>query len=752
MRASVLIGGLIAAAIVLLFLPALGRDGTAPEPAVEAAAPAQAETAPPALRELLRRPDERAALAGAVAHRRWSEVPERLPQPPLAVEDALLLGLARLQAGRPDEALGPLEHAARRARSDGHPLAALAWRRLAAAAKAADRPALRLEALEAAGSHGPSAVAERAELAAALHASGRRAEALELVRRAAGEPAGSPGRAALLAFGLGLGSDEEGGPPPPGPVDEAERRRWLAELGWRHAAERAARGLAGSEEWEAELGRAIEAGEWARVLERLEALVVADLARTALAEIEALLEAGPPAAERDRARQLEVRAQWVRRQHAKALAAARKVGDSDAEVLARARYFGALSARSLKRRGDYRRMLEEAAAGPPNEWRDRALERLADIDEQAGRHEKARERRQRLAREAVQEERRAEAAWLRAWSFHEEGRVDSALAAFTEVAADHPRRHAAAAALYWSARLLREGGAPEEAGRRLRALVEEHPFDYYGLLAARELHVEPARPPLAAAGELEERLVLRLEELAERDRPAAERAAALWRIGMVEALTEELAAADLLGGEAGDWALEVALLGECGRHRDALVALREAVPDWRTRPDLPAIAWEGAYPRAYARLVEGHSRENGLDPALVYALIHQESVFDADAVSHAGARGLMQIMPGTNRTIARWFRERAHASDLSDPEHNVRYGTAYLRRLLDNLGEPELALAGYNAGGTRARRWWKGLPEQDLALFVESIPFDETRHYVKSVTWNRHLYRGRLEPAPALGQ
>ena len=740
MRASVLIGGLIACAVLLLFLPALGGPGEAVEAPLALVVQEPAPAAPPSWPERLQRPEALAPVARVVAEGRWSEVEADLATGRSAkgLEADLLVGLARLRTGRAAEALGPLEAAARRATREKHPLAALAWARLGEAAQAAERPELALEAREAAWAARPTDLRLAAALATARVEAGQEEQALALVRDAAASPGPKDARAELLAAGLALE-----------PAGEDERDHWRRELGWTLGATRPARALAGTRAWKAELDRALAAGEWQRVLDRLEALVVADRAGTALPEIEALLAVGPPPAVADRARQLEARSRWVKKDYSKALAAARKVGDSDGAVLARAAYVGALSARSLRRSGDYRRLLEASAEAGACEWRDRAVERLADRDVEAGRRQKARERWQLLAEQAVTPARQAESSWHRAWSWYEDGEADDALAAFTDLVGRHPRRPEAAASLYWSARLLRDGGAPEEAGRRMHRLVEEHPFDYYGLLAANELHLEPELPPVARAGELEALLAARLEALEERAPEAAERCAALWSLGLVDELLDELEQEGVL--DERHWALRVALLGEAGRHRAALVSLREAVPEWRTRRDLPAVAWSAAYPRAYAPLVESNSAATGLDPALVYALIHQESVFDADAVSHAGARGLMQIMPGTNRTIARWFNERARTSDLVDPEHNVRYGTAYLRRLLDNLGEPELALAGYNAGGARARRWWADLPEQDLALFVESIPFDETRHYVKSVTWNRAFYRGVLQPAPAVG-
>src|SRR6185369_6369855 len=107
----------------------------------------------------------------------------------------------------------------------------------------------------------------------------------------------------------------------------------------------------------------------------------------------------------------------------------------------------------------------------------------------------------------------------------------------------------------------------------------------------------------------------------------------------------------------------------------------------------------------------------------------------------------MQVMPATGQTIARWLGERLRTASLLDPQVNIRYGTTYLRRLLDDSGCVEVALAGYNAGPSRARRWWDGLPAKDPARFVESIPIDETRNYVKAIVVNRVLYaQAWLEP------
>jgi len=718
MRASVLIGCLVASAVLLLFVPSLerwrGRSHEARQAESLEHAP-RLEAGSPDWLERVERKGWLEVAAPAASQRRWTSLQAALLESappetgaPASFDRELLSGLAALRLGRSAEALTHLEAATSLVEAEAHPLAAEAWMLLAEAAGAESEGERRLRALARLLELRPDLTVVRVERARALLEAGSPETALELVRGSSPDAGPPRARAALLRVGVeaaGEGSDE--------------RRAWISELGWQHGSRAPALHASTDADWKSEFDAALAREDWGLLLDRQEALVVADLAKAAVPELEALLAAGPPEAERDRARLLLGRAWRVRKKHAKGLVELKRVSESDPVRYTRARYNAALAARALKRRGESARLLEQAAAGPTCLWRDRALERLADQDQQAGRESKARARWLLLSREA--------------------------LAAFTQVTTDFPRQHAGAAGLYWSQRLLAEGGAPEEARRRLEQLADDHPWDYYGLLAAQELGRPLVRPLRAGRAELESELAGLLEDTAGREQLTAERAAAEWRTGFPAEVLVDLEVVQALppagsADEAGRWALRVALLGESGRHRAALVELRAVLPDWRTRPDVPPLAWAGAYPRAYSELVERHAADVDLDPALVYALIHQESVFDPDAVSHAGARGLMQIMPGTNRTIARWFKERTRTADLIDPEHNVRYGTAYLKRLLDNLEHPELALAGYNAGGTRARRWWKALPEKDVALFVESIPYDETRHYVKSVTWNRHFY------------
>jgi soluble lytic murein transglycosylase len=139
------------------------------------------------------------------------------------------------------------------------------------------------------------------------------------------------------------------------------------------------------------------------------------------------------------------------------------------------------------------------------------------------------------------------------------------------------------------------------------------------------------------------------------------------------------------------------------------------------------------YPLRYEEIIDGHARNYRLDEALLAAVIYQESKFDAEAESESGAIGLMQLLPDTARGIAvRTGGSRFRVDDLYQPEINVRYGSWYLRHLLDRYEDMELALAAYNAGQHTVDGWRsRGV----------GIQFPETRHYVERVEELRRIYR-----------
>jgi soluble lytic murein transglycosylase len=132
----------------------------------------------------------------------------------------------------------------------------------------------------------------------------------------------------------------------------------------------------------------------------------------------------------------------------------------------------------------------------------------------------------------------------------------------------------------------------------------------------------------------------------------------------------------------------------------------------------------------------------------VLGLVRQESRFNTDARSSAGAAGLMQVMPGTARYVAARLGLRNYrAKNVTEIETNVTLGTGYMRLVMEQLGHPVLASAAYNAGPSRARRW-RDTRSLEGAVYVESIPFAETRDYVRKVMANAVLYSAVLNQRP----
>lgn len=289
--------------------------------------------------------------------------------------------------------------------------------------------------------------------------------------------------------------------------------------------------------------------------------------------------------------------------------------------------------------------------------------------------------------------------------------------------------------VYWRARALAAAGEREAAAQEYARIADR--FEFYGKLAAEELGRAIELPPRAApVGD---------EELA----PIAANA------GLRRALKFYELGLRIEGHREWNWQLGTANDGARMTDRQMLAAAefarRSGVLDRmistseRTREQFD---FAQRFPAPHREQLEAHARAAGLDPTWVYGLIRQESRFIQDIRSSAGATGLMQLMPAT----ARWVARKVGMSDyaparVNDIDVNLRLGTSYLRMVLDDLdGHPALATAAYNAGPGRPRAWRAALPrEVEGAIFAETIPFNETRDYVKKVMSNSVYYAALFE-------
>ena len=166
-----------------------------------------------------------------------------------------------------------------------------------------------------------------------------------------------------------------------------------------------------------------------------------------------------------------------------------------------------------------------------------------------------------------------------------------------------------------------------------------------------------------------------------------------------------------------------------------MVLLRKIVPGYVDLPfdALPRPVWEMLYPAEYSSLIDRESRRYRIDPYWVMSLIRQESLFNPRALSSANAHGLMQLLPSTARLVSRQMKlRRTGPAGLFEPELNIRLGMRHFSDLLKLFdGQMEMALASYNAGVDRVTAWMSEGGYSDNAEFVETIPFSETRDYVR---------------------
>ena len=293
----------------------------------------------------------------------------------------------------------------------------------------------------------------------------------------------------------------------------------------------------------------------------------------------------------------------------------------------------------------------------------------------------------------------------------------------------YPRSTDASAARYWAGRSLERAGDRKRAAERWREVMTTDPLSYYALESAQRLGVPPWKPT-ATRDSVERSPALQ---------QAANRADLLDLLGMG---TEEGFEYDalMMAGPSPDSLLAAAeVLKDRGETSRSIALARRALAASAPRD---TRLFRLLYPLVYDDAIRAEAAARRIDPALVAALIHQESRFNPRATSRAGAVGLMQVLPSVGASIAKAHGIRSYDRVLLyQPDVNVRLGMAHLDAMLRQYPRLEYALAAYNAGGAPVRRWRQKPGTDDPELFVERIPYDETRDYVRILIRNEAMYR-----------
>lgn len=415
---------------------------------------------------------------------------------------------------------------------------------------------------------------------------------------------------------------------------------------------------------------------------------------------------------------------------------------------AEARFFHLTATRALGDHGTYVRLARALVADhPDSDWAAETLNNLAShyitIDEDPSAEPVFRE----LMRRFPTHRHAERAAWKTGWAAYRAGRFAEAAEIFERAAATFARADYRPAWVYWAARSRDRMGDAATANERYRLVVADYHNLYYGRLAEQllEKRNEPllpdGPPPVAPAPPV--------------SIPTETLIRGLTAAGMFDEALREVEYAQAVWGTSPQLlATSAWTRHQQGRTlksmerftalRGAITTMRRAYPQFMAAggDQLPAEVLRIIYPLDYWPLITKYAKAHDLDPYLITALMAQESTFTADIRSSANAYGLMQLIPGTGRLVARQLGiRRFTTSMLTQPETNVRLGTKYFKDMVEKFGGVHYALAGYNAGPHRVVAWLQEAPGLPQDEFIDNIPFAETQAYVKRILGTAEDYR-----------
>lgn len=370
--------------------------------------------------------------------------------------------------------------------------------------------------------------------------------------------------------------------------------------------------------------------------------------------------------------------------------------------------------------------LELAGEGKKQEFADDALIEAAGLKRGLGQYSEAARMFDQAAKLSTEPKAVARSVWESGWCRYLAGEYAAASDVFKGLLSDETQREKV---LYWLGKSLEKNG-DSAAPLHYRSLLDEFPAGFYATWYREQKGVKDSREPLGNRDPLVE-----LPALAGFDKPRL-----LASLGMLEEARVEMAAARKKNGEKkGQFPALARIYLEMRDYGVAISLFMQNRPVLWEKGTLPL--WTAGYPRAYSDLVTQNAALNGLSEGLVYALIRAESGFAPAVKSGAGAIGLMQMMPATAKLTSR-EKGDFNPQRLIVPEYNIRLGTKHLHDLMKEYnGDVVYMAAAYNAGSGALERWKKSFKGLKKDEFIESIPYQETREYVKKVYASSATYR-----------
>jgi tRNA dimethylallyltransferase len=383
------------------------------------------------------------------------------------------------------------------------------------------------------------------------------------------------------------------------------------------------------------------------------------------------------------------------------------------------------------------------------EWYVKAQYYLGRLYEDAKQYDLARKNFAQLAAMPTNHEYKETAAWRLAWTYYKAGDYAQSFEKFKGNIDQTPDGKLTDNNMFWMGKSAKKLAKDDVARQVFTDIHNNYPYSYYGL-RAREILLEQNKEGQAALGPvLSKKDVAELPiQLSAEERFHYVRAREMVEMNLGDNARLELRQVEKTAPKNLSTILWLSTLyNRAGIYSESFRLLTpfKDLMGGKKEKELPVRFWKSLYPPAYAESIRFSSRNHHVDPFLVRGVIHQESMFDTRALSRAGARGLMQLMPETGRRLALSLAEqKPFVPDLLfDPEVNIKLGVRYLSELLKNTGNnPAHVLISYNAGPDVLKKWLQQF--QDLAdedEFLESIPYQETRLYVRRVLRNLGIYR-----------
>ena len=352
-----------------------------------------------------------------------------------------------------------------------------------------------------------------------------------------------------------------------------------------------------------------------------------------------------------------------------------------------------------------------------------------------------------------------DAAFRYGWCHYKTGRRNAALEQWNILLRRYSSGDRLDETLYWCGRVSGELGDSAKAFLYYLTAAKSHRYSYYGLKAQNvlssrswsEMTADSLDLPSLLKGLMKTKRGGDDRLLAEEDDPSVRQCRLAFRLAKMGFLEDAAAAARGLEPGSGQSPYSHYYLARtyqlCGMPAKAIYWAQKAIV--RLPDSLQLGLLQMIYPKKYLSSITQSLNGSKLDPALVLAVIRQESKFEASARSRSGARGLMQVMPKTGKHMARMSKvKKFDARTLYHPQVSIDYGTRFLASMVKMFdGSLVKALAAYNAGPGRVREWLKPMKDKDDEDFLlQEIPLAETRKYVKVVMENYYIYKMLLEP------